>query len=436
MRVIKKKNHVALIGYASQALNACSALWLAYRGKKNPLDWAIFLSTAAASVVAAVDIMQQDQKRDYLAPTRALDANGDKIWFPLSVNTTRHSLLLREIDKVVVDPMSATDSMEVYLGKTEIEGIPFLVYYADEYVIYFQKQDEPRVNDLCARAFKKHFPWNNIAISDVALPVQDHTFTSGETLQDTEVTDAITSRIQAFVEGGVPRSVLLCGPPGSGKTSAAILISRKLGMRSVRITGKLVADSFTEAERVVPKDGKSWEAEMALLTFMSLVKPDAVIIDDFDRVSSTNAVSASALYVLEQLRKHCKVIILTANRPQVISGALRRPGRVDELFRIDYVAPKLLEKLLHGHTELVDAAREAKLPVAFVEELGNVLKILGEEAAFARLETLKAAHKEISADNDSADWQADQVTPSSCMVTPEEETAFEDDGFEDDDDIY
>jgi hypothetical protein len=116
---------------------------------------------------------------------------------------------------------------------------------------------------------------------------------------------------------GISRSFLLYGKPGTGKTSWTEQIAKSFGSRLVKVDS-----SFLEQV-----DNKEIEQ------ILSLLKPELVLFDDFDRVDFEEF-EGKFLYITENLkRKYPNIAFFaTANNTEVIGEALMRPGRFDEKY--------------------------------------------------------------------------------------------------------
>lgn len=125
-----------------------------------------------------------------------------------------------------------------------------------------------------------------------------------------------------YVCDGIPRTYLLCGKPGVGKTAFAERLSR-INSRTMRLAA----------------------ASMTLLDFKSIsflvdiMKPSFLIIDDIDRNLDNDRALSSLFVIFEAFkRKHPDVtIVMTVNDIKKLDAALLRPGRIDEI--IDFEVP-------------------------------------------------------------------------------------------------
>lgn len=173
----------------------------------------------------------------------------------------------------------------------------------------------------------------------------------------------------AYVADHVPRTYLLCGPPGVGKTAFAERLSQ-INNRTIRLAA----------------------ATMTMVDFKTIsflidnMMPDFLIIDDIDR-NLDNDKSLSTLFMIFEAfkRKHPDVtVILTVNDIHKLDAALLRPGRIDEI--IDFECPDDRDRalIIAGYMEQfgIDASRNINdiveaskgLSPAYLREIALQLK--------------------------------------------------------------
>ncbi|XP_078237119.1 ATPase family gene 2 protein homolog B [Pogona vitticeps] len=131
----------------------------------------------------------------------------------------------------------------------------------------------------------------------------------------------------------VPRGVLLCGPPGVGKTLLVRAVAQEVGACLLCINGPAVYGS---------RPGESEENLRRVFEEareLSSDGPTVLFIDEIDslcpkRGSSQNApenrLVAQLLTLIDGIGgKNHVVIVAATNRPDALDPALRRPGRID-----------------------------------------------------------------------------------------------------------
>jgi hypothetical protein len=193
-------------------------------------------------------------------------------------------------------------------------------------------------------------------------------------------------RMRGFLDAGEARSYLLGGPPGTGKSVAIRWLIAKLELTSVRIDMSVFA-------RIHGSNSSSLAT--SLETLLRLLRPQVMILDDLDRVTIT----ASLLAFLELARRTCSVVIASANSVSAMMGAAVRPGRFDDIIRIDRLDPIVLRSLIPGDLDLHD--RLCALPAAYVVEFAKRRRVLGRERALVELDELINRAKLINGAGDS-----------------------------------
>lgn len=146
---------------------------------------------------------------------------------------------------------------------------------------------------------------------------------------------------QAMREGKTslaPQGILFMGPPGTGKTVLAEAFAKEAGLNFVK-----------------PLDIKSmWvgESERRMSRFLNALKdlaPVVVFIDEFDQnqgqrggfdgdSGTSRGLFKKMLEIMSDTSLRGKILwIMATNRPDLIDGALKRPGRCD--LRIPFLPP-------------------------------------------------------------------------------------------------
>ncbi|MFB6263102.1 MAG: AAA family ATPase [Bradymonadaceae bacterium] len=127
---------------------------------------------------------------------------------------------------------------------------------------------------------------------------------------------AVIDRWESFLEADRRRSVLLKGPPGTGKSTLCLHAVRRLSDRTLIFT----SNSF---EAISEND---WQSMLTCL------EPEAVIVDDVDRCGHG---LESKLRLIEE--RYCSVplLLFTCNDSGALPRAMRRPGRIDQIIEFD-----------------------------------------------------------------------------------------------------
>lgn len=178
-----------------------------------------------------------------------------------------------------------------------------------------------------------------------------------------------------FARAGVPRSVLLYGPPGSGKSTAMRYVAGLSGGFSLRL----------DCSRIV----RLGEANLGHL--LTALRPNTVLLDDLDRGNTSEILSS-----IEMVRESCRLLLASANDLTKLDPAVIRVGRFDRLVELTTMDADVLDALLAGVAPEV-RERLAALPVAYVDEFALRARILGVDAAIADVEELATRAADIEA---------------------------------------
>lgn len=185
----------------------------------------------------------------------------------------------------------------------------------------------------------------------------------------------VRERLRAFVDAGIGRGVLFVGPPGAGKSRAARALTAAMGLRSIRMDVGVF-------EHAVPSGSET----LSLRECLRVYRPDVLVIDDVDRVR--RGTQLQLLHVIEDAMVHCRLVICTINCPDLVPGALMRPGRIDDVVVFEPPDRATVEGLLGP--ELCDLAPMLDgLPITYVVEFAKRCRALGRELALGEIGILK-----------------------------------------------
>jgi len=142
-----------------------------------------------------------------------------------------------------------------------------------------------------------------------------------ETLEDTALSPELRQRFERYLSHGLPRHLILHGPPGTGKTSVAQIIATKLyhsqGMSVMRVKAGESGDVEHVREKVVGG-------------FMrSMLSPKKLLF--FEEASGLSPQAQEALRVpLEEFEHVCRVMFLT-NKVEKFDPAVRSRCEIVEV---------------------------------------------------------------------------------------------------------
>ena len=208
---------------------------------------------------------------------------------------------------------------------------------------------------------------------------------------------------EEFYEMGakVPRGVLLCGKPGTGKTLIAKAIAGEANVPFISMSGSEFIEMFA---------GLGASRVRKLFEKARKLAPCIVFIDEIDAIGArrTNASGAESennqtlnqlLVEMDGFESDETIIVLAAtNRPEMLDQALLRPGRFDRQIIINSPDQKGREEILKIHSkgkkidEDIDFKDIAEDTAGFTgAELAN---ILNEAAIIATTNKHKSINKD------------------------------------------
>lgn len=193
--------------------------------------------------------------------------------------------------------------------------------------IHNHREDDDAQNKKDSQAF---------VIEDFQVP--DYTiFGKGLKLVET-----FSRRLTVFRENKIQRSYLLIGRAGTGKSTFCLEVAKHLqGKKVMKISAELFA-SFNKKD---------------LDFIFQYLRPEFVVIDDFDRVySDYSPKSQDILYFFESLKnpenKHI-TLFCTVNSMVKMGEAIIRPGRFDEIMVFNLPDAKEREILIREFAKVM-----------------------------------------------------------------------------------
>lgn len=135
----------------------------------------------------------------------------------------------------------------------------------------------------------------------------------------------------------IPRGILLCGKPGTGKTLIAKAIAGEAGVPFISMSGSEFIEMFA---------GLGASRVRKLFEKAKKIAPCIIFIDEIDAIGArrTNTSGAESennqtlnqlLVEMDGFDTNETVIVLAAtNRPEMLDKALLRPGRFDRQITI------------------------------------------------------------------------------------------------------
>jgi hypothetical protein len=134
-----------------------------------------------------------------------------------------------------------------------------------------------------------------------------------------KVFNPLWKEISYYKKQGEQRSYLMVGPPGAGKTSFCLELSKKASGKILKIDSGVFIRLAGNAVR----------------SLIENLNVDFIIVDDIDRIKTNDM--AAFLYCLEAVKTYSRkpTLLATCNNIKNLELAAIRPGRFDDIFEFD-----------------------------------------------------------------------------------------------------
>ena len=201
----------------------------------------------------------------------------------------------------------------------------------------------------------------------------------------------------------IPRGVLLCGSPGTGKTLIAKAIAGEANVPFISMSGSEFIEMFA---------GLGASRVRKLFEKAKKIAPCIVFIDEIDAIGSRRTSGSGAetennqtlnqlLVEMDGFDTEETIIVLAAtNRPEMLDKALLRPGRFDRQITIALPDMKGREEILKIHAKGKKFAQDVNLKDIAGDTAGftgaELANILNEAAILATIRKHEAiTHEDI-----------------------------------------
>lgn len=213
-----------------------------------------------------------------------------------------------------------------------------------------------------------------------------------------EIVDFLKNPKRFYEMGArIPRGVLLCGQPGTGKTLIAKAIAGQAKVPFISMSGSEFIEMFA---------GLGASRVRKLFEKAKKISPCIIFIDEIDAIgarrSSGSGAETENNQTLNQLlvemdgfdTEEAIIVLAATNRPEMLDKALLRPGRFDR--RINIAIPDLRgrEAILKIHAKEKKFAEDVNLKSIAEDTAGftgaDLANILNEAAIIATINEHKA----------------------------------------------
>ena len=195
----------------------------------------------------------------------------------------------------------------------------------------------------------------------------------------------------------VPRGVLLCGKPGTGKTLIAKAIAGEANVPFISMSGSEFIEMFA---------GLGASRVRKLFEKARKMSPCIIFIDEIDAIGARRTSNSGAesennqtlnqlLVEMDGFESEENIIVLAAtNRPEMLDKALLRPGRFDRHIMIAAPDQRGREEILKIHSKDKKFAEDVSLKTISEDTAGftgaELANVLNEAAIIATIKKHKA----------------------------------------------
>ena len=199
----------------------------------------------------------------------------------------------------------------------------------------------------------------------------------------------------------VPKGILLCGKPGTGKTLIAKAVAGEAGVPFISMSGSEFIEMFA---------GLGASRVRKLFEKAKKISPCIIFIDEIDAIGARRTSNSGAetennqtlnqlLVEMDGFETESSVIVLAAtNRPEMLDTALLRPGRFDRQIMIATPDVKGREEILKIHSENKKFDENINLKSIAEDTAGftgaELANILNEAAIIATVRNHKAINQD------------------------------------------
>ncbi|KAI2808256.1 hypothetical protein BLOT_006198 [Blomia tropicalis] len=220
--------------------------------------------------------------------------------------------------------------------------------------------------------------------------------------------------------------ILLCGPPGCGKTLLAKAIANESGINFISVKGPELLNMYV---------GESERAVRAVFSRARNSKPCVIFFDEIDALcpkrndsesssSVTSRVVNQLLTEMDGLESRNCFMLAATNRPDIVDPAILRPGRFDKVLYVGFPTPndrgEILLKLTKNGTrpplacdvDLKTLALDKRLDGFSGADLYAIIREASLAALRERIDGCMPSDQQIILQNRHFEFSMNKVKPS------------------------
>ncbi|XP_059478326.1 nuclear valosin-containing protein-like [Neocloeon triangulifer] len=178
-----------------------------------------------------------------------------------------------------------------------------------------------------------------------------------------------------------PAGVLLCGPPGCGKTLLAKAVANEAGINFISVKGPELLNMYVgESERAVRQCFQRAKNSAPCVIFFDELDSLCPKRSESGEGSATMRVVNQMLTEMDGIEGRLGVFLMAAtNRPDIVDPAVLRPGRLDKILYVGLPGPEDRTDILRALTKNGTSPRFAN--DVSLEELGDDNHTIGYTGA-------------------------------------------------------
>jgi len=356
---LNKKEILEKIGFYARIAGRIAELAVLIRGKPSYKDLVLL---GAAGIDIALQVGKEKEKQKKINPWSYFEDDWEN--FPSGLTST----IFKHVVNIAPAPVQSTkEDTLVYFGSLENEQVGWYTSNSPAetpYRLYFRLNRHDETMKALAKVIWKDFKTNYLIYDSKELR---ELFATDNKVINTAFIQQTFLRAEKFINSNITRGYLLEGPPGSGKTTCIQELTKRLNLKTIHITTTSIRHFFDYGS-----------TQPSIETIVKILKPDAIVIDDVDRIEEEN--QTELLGLLERIRANCKIVFVSVNNKTDLMDAILRPGRLDDHIQAPNLEKETILEII-GEEDKDLAEQMGNWPIAYVVDYKERKNILGREMA-------------------------------------------------------